>query len=81
MSLFIYDTLTHTQLYHIVEEEEVVGAREKEATTVRISSYCFWGFAIGVDSIYEEVVGFSPLWFPRGKVFVSLVSCVMLMFY
>ena len=34
-----------------------------------------------VDSISEEVAGFSPLWFPRGKFFVSLVSCVVLMFY
>ena len=27
----------------------------------------FSGFTFGVDSISEEVVGFSPLWFPRGK--------------
>ena len=38
--------------------------------------YCF-----GADSISEEVVGFSPLWFPQGKLFVSLVSCDVLMFY
>ena len=38
--------------------------------------YCFCA-----DSISEEVVGFSPLWFPRGKLFVSLVSCDVLMFY
>ena len=57
-------------------EEEVVGAREKEATTVRISSYCFWGFAIGVDYISEEVAGFSPLWFSQGKYFVFIVSSV-----
>ena len=36
----------------------------------------FSGFTIGVDSISEEVAGFSPLWFPRGKSFMSLVSCV-----
>ena len=37
----------------------------------------FLGFAIaaGAHSISEEVAGFSPLWFPRGKFFVSLVSC------
>ena len=29
--------------------------------------------AIGAHSISEEVAGFSPLWFPRGKFFVSLV--------
>ena len=32
------------------------------------------------DSISEEVAGFSPLWFPRGKIFVSLVSCDVLVF-
>ena len=43
----------------------------------------FSGFtaAIGAHSISEEVAGFSPLWFPRGKFFVSLVSCVVLVFY
>ena len=41
-----------------------------------------WGFyCFGVDSISEEVAGFSPLRFPRGKLFVSLVSCDVLMFY
>ena len=35
-------------------------------------------FVIGSHSISEEVAGFSPLWFPRGKLFVSLVSCDML---
>ena len=33
-------------------------------------------FDIGAHSISEEVVGFSHLWFPQGKFFVSLVSCV-----
>ena len=39
--------------------------------------FMFLGFTttIGAHSISEEVVGFSPLWFPRGKFFVSLVSC------
>ena len=36
----------------------------------------FSGFTFGVDSISEEVVGFSPLWFPQGKFFVSLVLCL-----
>ena len=41
----------------------------------------FLGFttAIGAHSISEEVMGFSPLWFPQGKFFVSLVSCVYLL--
>ena len=35
----------------------------------------FSGFSFGVDSISEEFAGFSPLWFPLGKFFVSLFSC------
>ena len=38
----------------------------------------FLGFTFGADSISEEVVGFSPLWFPHGKFFVYLVSCVFI---
>ena len=40
----------------------------------------FSGFTFGADSISKEVAGFSPLWFPREKFFVSLVSCVLLLF-
>ena len=36
----------------------------------------FLDFNFGVDSISEEVVRFYPLWFPQGKLSVSLVSCV-----
>ena len=39
----------------------------------------FSGFTFGADSISKEFVGFSHLWFPRGKIFVSLVSCVLLL--
>ena len=38
----------------------------------------FSGFTFGADSISKEVAGFSPLWFPRGKFFVCLVSCVFI---
>ena len=41
----------------------------------------FSGFTFGADSISKEVAGFSHLWFSRGKFFVSLVSCVVLVFY
>ena len=41
----------------------------------------FSGFTFGADSISKEVAGFSPLWFPQGKFFVSLVSFVVLVFY
>ena len=52
------------------EKGEALSVCERETAVVGISSYCF-----GADSISEEVVGFSPLWFPQGKLFVSLVSC------
>ena len=32
-------------------------------------------FDIDAHSISKEVAGFSLLWFPQGKLFVSLVSC------
>ena len=56
---------------------EVTGTRERlllcgDHPTI------FWFYLFGVDSISEEVAGFSPLWFPRGKFFVSLVSCDVL---
>ena len=49
---------------------------ETERTIVE-TIFMFSGFttAIGAHSISEEVVGFSPLMFPQGKFFVSLVSC------
>ena len=37
--------------------------------------YLGFTFAFGAHSISKEVMGFSPLWFPRGKFFVSIVSC------
>ena len=45
------------------------------------SSFFFLGFTtdIGAHSISEEAAGFSALWFPRGKFFVSLVSCIFSM--
>ena len=51
--------------------------RERETTAVGRSSYYFWGFTYGVDSISEEVVGFSPLWFTRGKTSCSLSLCLI----
>ena len=70
--LSIYHTLTHTQLQHIAEEEKDTMERNKEVTSIGRSSYCFGGFTFGVDSISEEVAGFFPLWFPRGKTLCSL---------
>ena len=59
---------------------------EREEARIRERDYCcreiilmFLGFYFGVDSNSEVVVGFYPLWFPQGKLFVSLVSCVLLL--
>ena len=51
--------------------------RERETEAVEII-FMFLGFtaAIGAHSISEEVAGFYPLWLPRVKLFVSLVSYV-----
>ena len=55
-----------------------MGERETEAVEI-IFMFSSFTTAIGAHSIFEEIAGFSPLWFPRGKLFVSLVSCVLLM--
>ena len=51
--------------------------RERENKLLDII-FMFSGFiaAIGAQSISNEVAWFSPLWFPLGILFVSLVSCV-----
>ena len=36
-----------------------------------------FNFDIGAHSISEEVVGFSPLWFPRGK-YLCLLCLVII---
>ena len=63
-------------MWRISEEGNTLGLDKKKTTIVGSAYYYF-----GANSISEEVVGFSPLWFPRGKLFVSLVSCDVLMFY
>ena len=59
-----------------------MSARGSAATSERdqlseiIFMFLSFPFAIRAHSISEEVVGFSPLWFPQVKFFVSLVSSV-----
>ena len=62
------------------ERGEALSVRERETEAMEII-FMFSGFtaAIGAHSISEEFSGFSPLWFPRGKFLVSLVSCVLLL--
>ena len=57
--------------------EEKLSQCERERLLLSGDHLTVLGFYLfGVDSMSEEVAGFSPLWFPRGKFFVSLVSCV-----
>ena len=52
---------------------EVVGTRERlllSGDHLYVS-----GFTFGADYISKEFAGFSPLWFPRGKFFVSCLFC------
>ena len=48
---------------------------EREQLSEIIFLFLGFTFAIGAHSISEEVAEFSPLWFPQGELFVSLVSC------
>ena len=60
-----------------ISEEGNTGTRQKKKTTaVGSASYFFWGLTYCGDSIFEEFAGFCPLWFPREKIFVSIVSYV-----
>ena len=61
-----------------MNEREEAGIRERDYFYQEII-FMFSSFTFGADSISEEVAGFSPLWFPREKLFVSLVSYVLLM--
>ena len=56
---------------------EVALSSEREREQAVDIIFMFSGFTatIGAHSISKEFVGFSPVWFPRGKLFVSLVSC------
>ena len=58
-SLFI----TQTHSLGRMSEREVVGIRERHYCCQEII-FMFLGFTFGAYSIFEEVAGFSPLWFP-----------------
>ena len=63
-----------TQLRRMSERESV-STSERDQLLEIIFMFSGFTFATGAHSIFEEVARFSPLWFPRGKFFVSLVSC------
>ena len=56
-----------------MRKKKTLGLDKKKVTAVG-RSLTVLGSTFGVDSISEEVAEFSPLWFPREKIFVSLVS-------
>ena len=66
---------THTHSLGCMSERDEAGIRERDYYCREII-FMFLGFNFGVDSICKEVAGFSPLLYPQGKFFVSLVSCV-----
>ena len=59
--------------------EDGVSRTSERENNCRRSSLYFWVFTFAIDahSISEEVVGFSPLWFPRGK-YLFLLSLVII---
>ena len=74
MGFSIYYTHTHS-LGRMSERGESLSS-EREREQPWRSYFLSLGFTttIGAHSISEEVARFSPLWFPREKFFVSLVS-------
>ena len=59
-----------------MSERGSAGTSERDQLSEIIFMFLGFTTAIGAYSISEEVAGFSPLWFPRGKIFLSLVSYV-----
>ena len=60
-------------------EKEIFGLTEEEGyCCLGRSSYCFGITSCG-DTILEEVEGFSPFMVSPPKIFLSLVSCDVLM--
>ena len=58
-----------------MSERGGAGTSERDQLSKIIFMFSGFNFATSAHSISKEVVGFSRLWFPRGKFFVSLISC------
>ena len=58
-----------------MSERGSAGTSERDQLSEIIFMFSGFTATIGAHSISEEVVGFSPLCFPQGKIFVSIVSC------
>ena len=77
MTLY-FNTHTHSSIEHEGEDKLAQGREEKLSKIIFI--LLGFTFATSAHSISEEVTRFSPLWFPREKLFVSLVSFYVLVF-
>ena len=62
-----------------MSERGSAGTSERDQLSEIIFMSLGFTATIGGHSISKEVAGFSPLWFPQGKFFVSLVYCVLLL--
>ena len=62
LSLATHHSLT--QVWRLSEEGNTLGLDKKKTTTIGSASCCFLVLPICAHSIFEEVAGFSPLWFP-----------------
>ena len=50
-----------------MSERGSAGTSERDQLSEIIFMFLGFTFSIGAHFIFEEVAGFSPLWFPRGK--------------
>ena len=67
-------------MWRISEKGNTLGLEKNKTTAVGSASYCFWGLTSYVDSIFEEVVGFSPFMVSPIKNIVFIVCYVLLMY-
>ena len=58
-----------------MSERGSAGTSERDQQSEIIFMFLGFNFTIGAHSIFEEVAGFSPLWFPQGK--IIYVSCLL----
>ena len=73
----LFETHTHSTVAHEWDRSiSHKGEREQLSEIIFVS--LGFNFDFGSHSIFEENAGYSPLWFPQGKFFVSLVSCAII---
>ena len=54
-----------------MSERGSASTSERDQLSEIIFMFSGFTFSTGAHSISEEVAGFSPLWFPQGKLYVS----------